>query len=64
MMREYSRIFSGASVGMPAIIEENPMMLLRGVRSSWLVVARNIDLTSLAASARWRSAPRQSPLST
>ena len=31
---------------------EKPMMALSGVRSSWLILARNSDLARLAASAR------------
>src|SRR3977135_1259126 len=35
-----------------SMISENPMMALSGVRSSWLILARNLDLVWLASSAR------------
>ena len=35
-----------------SMISENPMMALSGVRSSWLILARNFDLAWLASSAR------------
>ena len=34
------------------MISEKPMMALSGVRSSWLMLARNFDLVWLASSAR------------
>ena len=34
------------------MISEKPMMALSGVRSSWLILARNFDLAWLASSAR------------
>ena len=34
------------------MISEKPMMALSGVRSSWLILARNSDLARLASSAR------------
>jgi len=37
------------------ITSENPMMALSGVRSSWLILARNFDLAWLASSARFFS---------
>ena len=39
-----------------SMISENPMMALSGVRSSWLILARNFDLAWLASSARVFSA--------
>ena len=35
-----------------SMISEKPMMALSGVRSSWLILARNFDLAWLASSAR------------
>ena len=35
-----------------SMISEKPMMALSGVRSSWLILARNFDLVALASSAR------------
>ena len=37
------------------MISEKPMMALSGVRSSWLILARNFDLVWLASSARFFS---------
>ena len=37
-----------------SMISEKPMMALSGVRSSWLMLARNFDLAWLASSARLR----------
>ena len=37
------------------MISEKPMMALSGVRSSWLILARNFDLAWLASSARFFS---------
>ena len=37
------------------ITSEKPRMALSGVRSSWLIVARNRDLARLASSARRRA---------
>ncbi len=34
------------------MISEKPMIALSGVRSSWLILARNFDLAWLASSAR------------
>ncbi len=39
-----------------SMISEKPMMALSGVRSSWLILARNFDLAWLASSARVFSA--------
>ena len=38
-----------------SMISEKPMMALSGVRSSWLILARNFDLVWLASSARFFS---------
>ena len=35
-----------------SMISEKPMMALSGVRSSWLILARNFDFAWLASSAR------------
>ena len=44
---------SRASPNIPdCMISEKPMMALSGVRSSWLILARNSDLVRLASSAR------------
>ncbi len=40
------------------------MIAFNGARSSWLVLARNIDLTRLARSASWRSLTRATMVST
>ena len=37
------------------MISEKPITALSGVRSSWLILARNVDLARLASSAFWRS---------
>ncbi|MNT79813.1 hypothetical protein D3C72_2191920 [compost metagenome] len=58
MSRAYSEYF-GEPIGpnMPASrISEKPRMALSGVRSSWLILARNSDFALLAASARSFSA--------
>ena len=46
MSREYSLYFSAPSGPNIAasMISEKPMMALSGVRSSWLILARNFDL--------------------
>ena len=54
MSLQYSRYLSAPSgPNMPdSMISEKPMMALSGVRSSWLMLARNFDLAWLASSAR------------
>ena len=54
MSRQYSTYLSEPSApNMPdSMISEKPMMALSGVRSSWLMLARNFDLAWLASSAR------------
>ena len=46
MSREYSIYFSAPSgPNIPdSMISEKPMMAFKGVRSSWLILARNFDL--------------------
>ena len=54
MSRQYSTYLSEPSApNIPdSMISEKPMMALSGVRSSWLMLARNFDLAWLASSAR------------
>ena len=54
MSRQYSRYLSVPSgPNIPdSMISEKPMMALSGVRSSWLILARNFDLVWFASSAR------------
>src|ERR1700682_2558192 len=47
----YLSVPSGPNIP-DSMISENPMMALSGVRSSWLMLARNFDLAALASSAR------------
>src|SRR6266704_523144 len=54
MSLQYSRYFgepSGPNIP-DCIISEKPITALSGVRSSWLILARNSDLVSFASSAR------------
>ena len=57
MSWQYSWYLSEPSApNMPLpMISEKPMMALSGVRSSWLILARNFDLAWLASSARFFS---------
>ena len=53
----YSSCLTASEPYRPAIIiSENPMIALRGVRSSWLILARKADLARSAALARSRAA--------
>ena len=54
MSEQYSRYLSvPRGPNMPAaMISENPIIALSGVRSSWLILARNFDFAWLASSAR------------